>query len=444
MTRRKTDTLERIRIQKPCAADWDSMTGNERVRFCEHCNLTVNDLSRMSRSEALKLVSASGGRLCVRYVRLPDGSVRTADTPPPLLYGIARRASRLAAGAFTAALTLSANVAAQTRAPAGGGASDAAGAVALQGRARLSEADARGAALAGTVIDPAGAVIPGVVITITDSQTVQTRAITSDNEGYYSLRDLRAGSFSLKFESTGFARSEVADVVLQAGEERRVDVTLEVVGTMEMGVVVISEPSEPLVKAAFDNDLKAVEKLLAGGADANVLDRGYDSTALAQAVANGNLEMVKRLLDAGAEIDAENKAGRTALMMIDGDATVDLVRALLDAGAVVKLKDDNGDAALAFAALSCGPEIIRALLDAGAKIDARNDEGRTALMLASEANALEGVRALSAAGADVNLKDDEGETALDLAKEEGHDAVVEFLVAHGAVEGADDDEGAEP
>src|SRR5918993_3812525 len=94
--RRKTDLLERLHVPKPCYADWDSMSGDDRVRFCEHCRLSVNDLSRLTMKEAERLVAGSGGRLCVRYVQLPGGSVLSADAAPAL-YHIARRASRLAA-----------------------------------------------------------------------------------------------------------------------------------------------------------------------------------------------------------------------------------------------------------------------------------------------------------------------------------------------------------
>ena len=88
------------------------MIGNDQVRFCEHCQLHVNDLSAMTRHEAMRLVARSQGRLCVRYVQLPGGGVLTRA--PERLYRIGRRVSRLAAGAFTATLTLSTAVA-QTR-----------------------------------------------------------------------------------------------------------------------------------------------------------------------------------------------------------------------------------------------------------------------------------------------------------------------------------------
>lgn len=434
MLRRKTDLLERLRVPKPCSADWDSMSGNDRVRFCEHCRLSVNDLSRMTRKEATRLVANSGGRLCVRYVQLPGGAVLTADAAPAL-YHIARRASRLAAGAAAAAISFGASVAAQTQSPSG---RQSASGVEINVAARAAGRDAlepSGATLAGAVTDPLQARVAGTSVTLSNTQTGETRTASSNDEGEYAFSNVPPGTYTLRFAAAGFRDYEAANVSVQGGGQGRVDATLQI-GEITGGVMVmVAEPSEPLVKAAFKDDLAEVEKLLARGADANVLDRGIDSTALAQAVAHANLKMVKALLDAGADINAEDRAGRTALMTLDEDATPDLVRALLDAGAEVKVRDDDGNSALAHAAARSTAEVVRRLLDAGAKINMRNDEGRTALMLAAEVGELENVRALVAAGADYNLKDDEGKTALDFARGGEYEEVTALLVAHGAVEG---------
>jgi hypothetical protein len=81
------------------------MIGNDQVRFCEHCHLHVNNLSTMTRSEALRFVARSRGRICIRFVQGPSGPL--TGKMPDKLYNIGRRASRLAAGAFSAALSIS-------------------------------------------------------------------------------------------------------------------------------------------------------------------------------------------------------------------------------------------------------------------------------------------------------------------------------------------------
>jgi len=74
-------TIDRLVVAKPCDADWNSMIGNDQVRFCDHCKLHVNDLSSMTRQEAMRLVTRSGGRLCVRYIERPLGGVLTKQLP---------------------------------------------------------------------------------------------------------------------------------------------------------------------------------------------------------------------------------------------------------------------------------------------------------------------------------------------------------------------------
>ena len=73
--------LESIRIAQPCSADWDDMSGDDRVRFCGKCEKNVYNLSAMSREEGEALVRDKEGRLCVRLYQRADGTVITNDCP---------------------------------------------------------------------------------------------------------------------------------------------------------------------------------------------------------------------------------------------------------------------------------------------------------------------------------------------------------------------------
>ena len=68
--------LKNLTVPSPCTADWDSMIGNDQVRFCEHCSLDVHNLSLMTRSQAERLIARVNGRLCVRYHRSSTGQPR--------------------------------------------------------------------------------------------------------------------------------------------------------------------------------------------------------------------------------------------------------------------------------------------------------------------------------------------------------------------------------
>ena len=93
--------LENVKIAKPCPANWDAMTGYERVRFCGQCKLHVYNLSGMTRDEAENLLTKTEGSVCVRLFKRADGTVITRDCPVGLA-ALRRRVATLAASLFAA------------------------------------------------------------------------------------------------------------------------------------------------------------------------------------------------------------------------------------------------------------------------------------------------------------------------------------------------------
>lgn len=106
---RFSNPLSHVRVASPCPADWDTMIGDERVRFCGQCELKVYNLSAMTRTQAEDLIAGTEGRLCVRFYRRKDGSVLTRDCPVGLvrikqrLSGIRRAITVALLGFFTGA-----------------------------------------------------------------------------------------------------------------------------------------------------------------------------------------------------------------------------------------------------------------------------------------------------------------------------------------------------
>jgi hypothetical protein len=95
--------LNNLKIASPCPADWESMNGNEKVRFCGECKLNVYNLSGMNKNEAENLLRNTEGRLCVRYFRRADGTILTRDCPVGWR-AVKRRVSNLAAAVCTLVL----------------------------------------------------------------------------------------------------------------------------------------------------------------------------------------------------------------------------------------------------------------------------------------------------------------------------------------------------
>lgn len=427
-------SFDRITIPAPCDADWDSMLGNEQVRFCEHCNLHVTDLSAMTRQAAMRLVARSQGRLCVRFTQRPDGGVLTRA--PEKLYRIGRRASRIAAGAFTATLSL-ASAAAQAPRSENAGVTPVTEA---KHQTRIQAGDLA-AGLWGAVLDQQGAVIPGATLKLSHNETGTEHLLTSSDEGAYSFQSLAPGMYTLSVWRAGFASLEIKEISLSANANEHLDATLEVGGVSLGGVVMFVAPEEPLVKAAFDDDLELVKQIAFSTLDVNVRDKQTHLTALDQAVENGNVEIVHALLLAGAWVNTKNESGRTALMLLRESATDKLVRELLSAGAKVNARDEPGSTALMNAAWLSNFAAVKELLENGAKVDLKDNDGKTALMFAADNEDPRIAKLLIDAGATVNAQDKERKTALMIAAEEGDPETVKLLLSFNADVNARDDNG---
>ncbi len=78
---KSTISLQTITVADPCQVSWDTMQGDDVVRFCLECQRHVYNLSEMSRSEAERLVEETEGRLCVRFYRRADGTFLSRRCP---------------------------------------------------------------------------------------------------------------------------------------------------------------------------------------------------------------------------------------------------------------------------------------------------------------------------------------------------------------------------
>lgn len=137
-------------------------------------------------------------------------------------------------------------------------------------------------------------------------------------------------------------------------------------------------------------------------ADSSVMQQN-----MVDAINSKDVEQLKKLIDEGADINAVNKDGETALHLATRVAqSSSVVQMLLDAGADVNAKNNNGSTALMLAADYSGNETVKVLLDAGADVNAKDNDGYTALMCAARNYSdNETVKVLINAGADVNAYD---------------------------------------
>ena len=93
------------------------------------------------------------------------------------------------------------------------------------------------AVLRGVVKDSSGAFVPNAAITVTEIQTNINRNLVSDANGNYEAPDLKPTIYTVKADAPGFRSFVAQNVLIEAGQVRRVDITLEV-GTATESITV--------------------------------------------------------------------------------------------------------------------------------------------------------------------------------------------------------------
>jgi hypothetical protein len=216
--------LDRLYVATPCSADWDSMQGSDKVRFCRHCNLNVYNLSMMTKAQAETLIASSEGRLCTKFYRRLDGTILTKDCPVGLR-AVRRRVSRVASAAF--AVVLSLFTSAGIRIPVYGSESQGQDTKVQIKRTKIQSQSSR-PTLSGTVFDINQAVIANAKISLLNERTNETKAVNTSEEGKFQFASLENGSYTLVVESPGFVIFRKKNLEIKSDESVELDITLQV------------------------------------------------------------------------------------------------------------------------------------------------------------------------------------------------------------------------
>ena len=196
-------------------------------------------------------------------------------------------------------------------------------------------------------------------------------------------------------------------------------------------------PVSPLEMAvqreALGSGTALVRLLSSGGArlDPNGGMRGAPWLYLA--TTRPNLDMIRYLLDLGADPNGAGSRGITPLWNAASRGHLDAVSLLLDRGAAVDRRGADGSVPIRVAAERGHAQVVRALLERGADrgyTDAAT--GRNLLHTAALVGHLDVIEALAGAGVPLSAADSAGRTPLDCARRYGHQRVADFLAGRGA------------
>jgi hypothetical protein len=115
------------------------------------------------------------------------------------------------------------------------------------------------AALNGRVVDQGGAVLPGVAVTATNTETGAARDTVTNVEGLYSLPALVPGIYKLTTQLTGFSAPERDNIELITGSNLTIDVQMTVAALAETLTVVGQAPFVEATQAAFSSSIRQTE-----------------------------------------------------------------------------------------------------------------------------------------------------------------------------------------
>ncbi|MBG91170.1 MAG: hypothetical protein CL521_05075 [Actinobacteria bacterium] len=174
-----------------------------------------------------------------------------------------------------------------------------------------------------------------------------------------------------------------------------------------------------------------VDVLIANGADVNARDdKGL--TALYHAVIGRHTKVLRVLVDAGADVNAQDKMGREGLSLAAARGFKEVIELLIRKKVDMYAQDKYGNTALMCAAVNGQIDIVKVLIENGADVNAKGGYGMTPLDLAVEKGNADVVNKICEYGADVNAQDETGRAVLNRAIFNGHVKVAKMLIANGA------------
>jgi ankyrin repeat protein len=157
-------------------------------------------------------------------------------------------------------------------------------------------------------------------------------------------------------------------------------------------------------------------------------------TSLPAASEAGHLDIVRSLLDGGADVNERNASHRTPLHYASQEGRIEVAKLLIEYGADVNSLDGmlTGWTPLHAASFYGHSDVVRLLLNRGADVNAEDQHHFTALHFAITERSSETVKALLEQGANVSVRNDQNQTPFQMAAARGEREIMRILMEYGA------------
>lgn len=227
--------INKLNIAAPCHISWENMSGDEKVRFCQFCQLNVYNFSEMTNPEIEKLILKKEGRICGKLYKRMDGTIITQNCPTGLKAARKRLSSKVSV-IFAAILGFCTVALGQSE-------KEKSCKVVSQGKIKRTESKSDLISVKGVVTDLNGAVIPGAEFYLVNDSTKKSFKIITNNDGSFKLKDLPEGIYSAKFSVTNFKEYKISKLKLEKRENIDFEIALRPEYVELLGVVA----EEPLI-----------------------------------------------------------------------------------------------------------------------------------------------------------------------------------------------------
>jgi hypothetical protein len=164
--------------------------------------------------------------------------------------------------------------------------------------------------LNGTAVDQAGAVLPGVTITVTNESTGQDRQAVTGSEGRFVVPTLLPGTYTIKAELQGFEPRIRKGLVLNVGQEVSVALTLNLAGVTEEVTVTAQSPVIETTSSRIGTNITSSEIDSAPSANRSQFSLMQTIPGLVPALQVGSFE--------GGQFNANGQATTGNLFLVDG------------------------------------------------------------------------------------------------------------------------------